>query len=171
MGLGWGTSDLALRLNLAAATAFALVLLGLAIGYGYTRWGADRRAAFWVDHTHQVIETSLILFPEMQDVSASEQRFLLSNGGEPLDEYRQAVAAIRTSEAKLANLVADNPAQARRVVKLRASLDAWLNARQQLFSLGEAGQAFACQRPRLGCVHDVLEGTGHEHASHGGVAR
>jgi len=137
---------LGLRFNIAVATALALTLLVLAIGYGYTRWDLDRRAAFWVDHTHRVIEETLTSYPEMQDVSLTEQQFLLRDGKGSLADYQRAVAAIRRTGATLAALVVDNPDQVQRVNRARKSLEVWLGAHSHIIWLAQHGQAAEARR-------------------------
>ncbi len=135
-----------LRVNIAVVTALALVLLGLSIGYGYTRWDTDRRAAFWVDHSHRVIEETLTSYPEMQVVALSEQKFLLDNGKGSLSAYQQAVATMRRTEKTLADLVTDNPDQTRNVDRANRSLDAWLDGHSRIIAMARHGQAAEARR-------------------------
>ncbi len=134
------------RLNIALATALALILLGLAIGYGYTRWNIDRRAAFWVDHTHRVIEETLTTYPEMQEVALTEQKFLLSDGKGSLKDYQRAVATIRRTEANLVSLVADNPRQIQAVNRAQRSVEAWLGGHARIIALAQNGHADEARR-------------------------
>jgi PAS domain S-box-containing protein len=137
---------LGFRLNIALATALALILLGLAIGYGYTRWNIDRRAAFWVDHTHRVIEETLTTYPEMQEVALTEQKFLLSDGKGSLKDYQRAVATIRRTEANLVSLVADNPRQIQAVNRAQRSVEAWLGGHARIIALAQNGHADEARR-------------------------
>jgi PAS domain S-box-containing protein len=132
---------LGLRFNIAVVTALALTLLGLAIGYGYARWDSDRRAAFWVDHAHRVIEETLTTYPEMQEVALTEQKFLLSDGKGSLNDYERAVATIRRTEANLAGLVVDNPDQTQAINRARRSADAWLEGHARIIALAQHGHA------------------------------
>ncbi len=123
----------------AAAAALALILLALTTLFVVNHLGAEARARYWIDHTHAVIEANnrLLLLVE-QDVSAG-RGFLLNRQTSHLGPYVRAQAEIDEAQARLAALVADNPAEFDRVNTLNALIDRRVQRMDDFVRLGTAG--------------------------------
>lgn len=143
---GTGSTRLGFKRFISAAIALALALVGLAIGYSYTHGQTDRRANYWVAHAHQVIETTLSLFPEVQAAIFRDQEFVGEATPARLEAYRQAVAQVRKTQAELTTLVADNPPQRARAAHMIRDLDFWVAGMDQMADLAAAGHPDAARR-------------------------
>jgi PAS domain S-box-containing protein len=136
-----GFLHLSFKRFISAAIALALILVGLAVGYGYVRWEVDRRANYWVEHAHRVIETTLSLFPEAQAAILRDQDLVDLNSPERQGAYRQAIVGVRKTEADLKALLADNPAQTARERRMARDLNDWLAGMDQMAALSTSGHA------------------------------
>jgi PAS domain S-box-containing protein len=115
--------------------------MGLAGGYAYTRWDLDHRSRYWINHTHDVIEASLQLFPATQAVVTADRTLAQHPGPGALDAYRRAVTGMREAQRRLADLTRDNPAQAARMRVLDAAMDRWSAWADTVVATALAGDA------------------------------
>jgi PAS domain S-box-containing protein len=130
---------LGLKRSIVAAAALATVLLGLAGSYVYTRWDLDTRTGYWIDHAHRVIESSLLVFPQLQDAVVTERGYVERLRPADLAAYRRAVDAIRRSERLLQSLTTDNPMQAGRAAAVAQALERWVAWSAHVADLARAG--------------------------------
>ena len=96
---------------------FAVAVL-LTFFVGLSSWRSARRAeqdAYWVSHTHEVMETIQRTTRHVIETETSARAFALT-GQEPLlAHYQSARASIYEDEGVLRSLTADNPSQQRRL--------------------------------------------------------
>ncbi len=116
------------RRFIVAAALMAALLVAMASGYGYWRWSAELRARAWVDHAHEVIETTFSLSPWVQETGIAAKSAAERAGSQDqaaLRQFRRAEQGLIAQQRRLTRLTAGNSAQAGRVKALNAGLDAW----------------------------------------------
>jgi signal transduction histidine kinase len=103
-----------------AALAFsaALVILAAMSAVTVGRMAALESATGWVEHTHQVIESLITVDLHLVEGKAGYQRYLRTGAALSRARHGRAVTALGTELAHLRGLVADNPAQQRRLDSL-----------------------------------------------------
>jgi PAS domain S-box-containing protein len=107
-----------------------IVAVLLTLFIGFSSWRGARRAeqdAYWVSHTHEVMETIQRTTRHMIEAETSARAFALS-GQEPLlTNYTTARQSVDAEEGKLRRLTADNLSQQRRLdllePQVRAAFD------------------------------------------------
>jgi PAS domain S-box-containing protein len=111
-----------LRRRVAAGFIVAVVLTLIT---GLSSWDGARRAeqdAYWVSHTHEVMETIQRTTRHAIEAGTSARAFALS-GQEPLlANYKTARQSVDADEGKLRQLTADNLSQQRRLNVLEPQL-------------------------------------------------
>jgi signal transduction histidine kinase/DNA-binding response OmpR family regulator len=108
--------------TLVGALALLLILAaGGATGWWVIRDGTDQRHT--VDHTHAVIETLLETETGLLESVAERNVALTVPSGRPEGAMDAALERTREMAAALREMVADNPAQARRAAQFQAALD------------------------------------------------
>ena len=117
------------RLRRRVTVGFIVAVL-LTLFIGFSSWRGARRAeqdAYWVSHTHEVMETIQRTTRHMIEAETSARAFALS-GQEPLlANYTTARQSVDADEGKLRRLTADNLSQQRRLdllePQVRAAFD------------------------------------------------
>jgi PAS domain S-box-containing protein len=106
-------------------TAGFIVAVLLTLFTGFSSWRGARRAeqdAYWVSHTHEVMETIQRTTRHAIEAATSARAFALS-GKEPLlANYTTARQSVYVDEGKLRHLTADNLSQQRRLDTLEPQL-------------------------------------------------
>jgi PAS domain S-box-containing protein len=106
-------------------TAGFIVAVLLTLFTGFSSWSGARRAeqdAYWVSHTHEVMETIQRTTRHVIEAATSARAFALS-GQEPLlANYTTARKSVNADEGKLRHLTADNLSQQRRLDLLEPQL-------------------------------------------------
>jgi len=104
------------RVGLLAA---AVIFIGIGAGvlYGAQRLIADARL---VAHSNEVIGRLGELEARLRDAESAQRGYLITGGVEYLADYRSSRERVPALVADVADLVADNPAQARLASRLRA---------------------------------------------------
>ena len=94
----------------------AAVVLTLFIGFSFWRGaGRTERDAYWIAHSHEVMETIQRTTRHVIEAETSARAFALS-GQEPLlTNYKIAREAVSVDEEALRQMTADNPSQQRRL--------------------------------------------------------
>jgi signal transduction histidine kinase/CheY-like chemotaxis protein/CHASE3 domain sensor protein len=80
-----------------------------------------------VDHTQKVIKTSTNLLQLMTDAETGMRGYVATNNKDFLDPYTSALPIINIDLEQLKSLIADNPAQVRRVDSLTSFVNQQLN--------------------------------------------
>ncbi len=83
---------------------------------------STRTAAWWVEHTYQVLNTAESLLSAVQRAETGQRGYLLTGDANFLEPYRSALAAEQSLRARLATLVVDDPAQAARVKEINRAV-------------------------------------------------
>jgi PAS domain S-box-containing protein len=115
-----------LRRRVAAGFSVALLL---AIFLGLASWRGARRAeedAYWVSHTHQVMEAIQRTSRHVIEAETSARAFSLSGENPLLAHYQSARDTIYRDEDELRHLTADNDSQQRRIDVLHSQVEAAL---------------------------------------------
>jgi methyl-accepting chemotaxis protein len=101
-------------------TGFALALAILAIIglVAYQSISKLTETADWVDHTHQVIETTESMLSTMKDAETGQRGYVLTGDESYLAPYLEAEGAIAGEIKSLRELTIDNPNQQRRIDQL-----------------------------------------------------
>lgn len=101
-------------------TILAAILL-LVCGIAAQLWRdfeSSRAAVQEVEHTYQVLNTAERLLSTIKDTETGELGYVLTGSANYLEPYRSGLASEGPLRARLALLVADNPAQVARVKQL-----------------------------------------------------
>jgi two-component system cell cycle sensor histidine kinase/response regulator CckA len=134
------------RLRLAGTLILPPVLMAALAGV--LLWQINRllSAEQQISHTHEVIAQAYRIEKQLVNMESGERGYLITGSPNFLEPYRRALSSIDSEFDKLAQLVADNPAQLQRLEKLRAKHEQWeAFAREVLFLRDSAGayQAYA----------------------------
>jgi signal transduction histidine kinase len=128
------------RRILALAPAVVAVAIGIVTFITIERVRDGRSL---VRHTLTVLEQGASLMGHLSDVETGERGYLLTNDETYLAPYRDGIAAIAQDTAKLRALVADNPAQQRRLDALSEQVRGKLDEIDRTIALQRAGQTAA----------------------------
>ena len=130
------------RLVVGSALLVLLLLANIVIRDRSTRTLYATSEA--VAHTHDVINALDHVLTSVVDAETGERGFLIT-GSEPyLEPYHASLADLDGETARLATLVADNPAQTAAVAALREAID------RKLDQLRETIEVHRTQGPRRG---------------------
>src|SRR4051812_553913 len=99
------------RLALAILASIALV------SYASIRAFSER--AQLVEHTHEVLGETAAIRSDLKDAESGVAGYAIARNESFLDSYHAANASIPARIAHLANLIADNPRQQRRLASLQ----------------------------------------------------
>jgi signal transduction histidine kinase len=117
-----------------------IILIGLALGGALLAVAVrqtivqQRRSAAAVDHTQATLEKLQELLSAVKDAETGQRGFLLTGVDEYLRPYQAAASIINQRVSELGQLIADDPAQIRRVHDFRILLD------RKMAELGETIQ-------------------------------
>jgi len=106
--------------------AFGLALLALVMtAVASYHWIAvSDEGNWWVDHTHQVLDTLNDLLFSMESVESGARGFVLTGNETYLATFDSSLAKARVDEALVRRLTADNPLQQNRLPGLESVLQA-----------------------------------------------
>jgi CHASE3 domain sensor protein len=85
----------------------------------------------WVDHTDRVIGQANDIRKLLSDMESGERGYLLTGNPQFLESYTDALPEIDPSFERLNSLVADNPAQVRRLNEIRPLSLRWRSGLRQ----------------------------------------
>jgi signal transduction histidine kinase len=97
------------------------------------------RAADWVSHTHEVLETIAKVRTALVDIQNGQRGFTISGREEDLKPYLDGRAQIVAETALLRQFVADNPAQRQRLAELDRELATRLASGERLIAARRSG--------------------------------
>lgn len=111
--------------RLATNIGFGLVMLVLAITAVLAVRSANTFAedAQWVEHTYEVVTQIREINLSLVNAETGSRGYTLTGDETYLEPYREALVKINGAIAAVNRLTADNPAQQRRIVELRASIN------------------------------------------------
>ncbi|MEQ7874603.1 ATP-binding protein [Sphingomonas sp. ASV193] len=127
-----------------------LVLGALAVGFALlvaayflviSSLNANQVASGWVNHTFQVKSTTADLMVALERSETARRGNILDPNSQRVATYQQASSTILPQLDKLTDLVADNPAQIRRIEQLRPQLLAEMTALDRSMDLIANNQA------------------------------
>ena len=134
-------------LTSAVLAVALLVLLGAGIF-----WSATRTAAtfHWVDHTHRVLYQAESVLIDLLNMQSSTRGFLITGDERFLQPYETGAAGIDGNLRALSGLVADNPGQRQRIVRLEAAATRAMGImRERIAVRRTSGYEAAVQREAL----------------------
>lgn len=133
-----------------------LLIIAAAI-YSAGTVGKVRNSVDWVAHTQGLQAHLHQLIAVVHNVETHGLRYLLTHRDDYLREHVMAIEAVETQLQEIGPLLADNPAQADRLMELRGVL----RARDEFYraAVGEAqtqGLPASVERVRAGRGHEIL---------------
>jgi PAS domain S-box-containing protein len=108
------------RRTLVAPITLLTLLAAMSVFLAITHLVTLRQSRLWVNHSHQVIETTQALMTEVLNVESGQRGYLLSHDPRYLDNYESGKIALPALMDRLSGLVADNPPQRQRAEQLMA---------------------------------------------------
>jgi PAS domain S-box-containing protein len=115
--LGSGSSA---RRALAAPIALLTLIAAMSVFLALTHLVTLRETRRWVNHSHQVIETTQSILTQVLNVESGQRGYILGRNPLFLDNFEAGRAALPPLTARLRNLVADDPGQRARADRLIA---------------------------------------------------
>jgi PAS domain S-box-containing protein len=106
--------------TLAAPIALLTLLAAMSVFLAITNLVTLRQSRQWVNHSHQVIETTQALMIEVLNVESGQRGYLLSQNAQYLDSFEAGQAALPELMARLRRLVARDAQQSQRADRLIA---------------------------------------------------
>lgn len=102
---------------------------------------ADRtkNAFIWVRHTEEVIRTVDELIVDVREAESGQRGFLLTKSSVYLDTFNERVADAEEHAARLARLVADNPDQVDRALRLQHDIGEKIDTMRRPVAMAEKG--------------------------------
>ena len=102
------------------------VALALLVALGQLSYLAIERqaeAANWIERTHHVGESLAGIYTTVQDVDNAARAFVLTGSDAALHAYTATLQTLPRKLTEMQKLISDNPAQVRRLDKLRTDID------------------------------------------------
>jgi PAS domain S-box-containing protein len=137
------------RRALAAPIALLTLVAAMSVFLALTHLVTLRETRRWVNHSHQVIETTQTILTEVLNVESGQRGYILARNPLFLDNFEAGRAALPRLTARLQGLVAENAEQRARANHLIAMANQRVdlaNRRVEVVRLGhdaEAATAFA----------------------------
>ena len=125
--------------SIATAVVLALVLAGLTAFLVANHFGALAKAKELVNHTHEVIDQTRLVFSLVEEAESSQRGYLLTQDPAFLTPYRRAVVAVPQATQQLIDIVSDNPDQQIRARELAAAASDRMRIIARALTYAEAG--------------------------------
>lgn len=116
----------------------SFTVLIVCFGAGFVALTSSNQSKGWVDHTYQVISEVAQLEVSIERSETASRGYLLSPEPIRLQTFRENVANVDPSLARLGRLIADNPIQRINVTVLRRQTDTELAALDRLMTLASS---------------------------------
>ena len=126
------------------AVGFIVAVL-MTVFIGVSSWRGARRAeqdAYWVSHTHEVMETIQRMTRHVIEAETSARAFALTGQEQLLARYQTAQASIQQDEGALRRLTADNASQQRRLDALEPKVRAGLEFAESIIAKRRLQQVY-----------------------------
>lgn len=137
---GPAPDDIRSRRTLVAPITLLTLLAAMSVFLAITHLVTLRQTRHWVNHSHQVIETTQALMTAVLNVESGQRGYLLTRDQRMLGAYEAGKAALPALMAKLSDLVADSPEQRRRADQLMAMARQRVAVSQMRVQLAKAGR-------------------------------
>lgn len=115
----------------------AVLLLNAGVVFRNTRQLNDD--AYWVTHTHEVLDVQRALLISMIDAETGERGYIITGDVTYLKPYREALDAVSKQIASLKQLTEDNQRQQARIPKLQALVQDKLDELKSAIDLRKKG--------------------------------
>jgi len=142
---------------------FAPVVISLSVLAGIGLWAFHSQASITsrIEHSDQVILGIKDIELEVREMQTATRGYLLTSDKADLSELGDARDALEKNISKISGLVADNPIQEQRLIRIVDLKRAWINAVESLISQRTAGQfnkeSFAQGHARSRAIVKALE--------------
>ena len=137
---GVGPSPSRARQALVAPIALLTLLAAMSVFLAITHLVTLRQTRHWVNHSHQVIETTQAVMTEVLNVESGQRGYLLTRDPRFLDSYESGRAALPALMTRLRGLVAEDPDQRRRAEQLMTMANQRIAIAQMRVNLARAGR-------------------------------
>jgi PAS domain S-box-containing protein len=107
------------RTGLAIGVGLIVAVLVLNGADGFRQARQLHLDAYWVAHTHEVLETLALVLSGVKDAETSVRGYAITGEDRYLEPYRRARSSIDERVARFATLTLDNPAQQARIPEFR----------------------------------------------------
>jgi len=134
------------RQTLVAPIALLTLLAAMSLFLAITHLVTLRQTRHWVNHSHQVIETTQTLMNEVVNIESAQRGYLLTQDARMLDTYQASKASLPTLMTQLERLVADSPDQRRRADRLMAMARQRVAVSDMRVQLARAGRIDEARR-------------------------
>ncbi len=136
------------RMNQVGLAGLIGSFILLISAFGFILWGfsANQRASDLVTHTYEVKETISDASRDVERAEAARRGYLLDPDTNRIEVYEESSSQLLPALDRLERLMVDNPAQQKRVSRLRPLMTAHLLEMQRSFSTSNAADREASQR-------------------------
>src|SRR5271163_3468825 len=107
------------RTGLAIGVGLIVAVLILNGADGFRQARQMHLDAYWVAHTHEVLETLALVLSGVKDAETAVRGYVITGEDRYLEPYRRARSNVDEWTQKFATLTLDNPVQQDRLPKLR----------------------------------------------------
>jgi methyl-accepting chemotaxis protein WspA len=144
--------DLSIKKKLASGFGAIVAIIVILLAMAYTNFTRLSDASAWDLHTMHVLQEASQIETAIVQIQSSTRGFLLTGDASAAQRIRAEEATLRSHQAAITKLTADNPGQQARLQKLAAFLDNWLNQviRPQLERRSTGAQAAMADEVQAG---------------------
>jgi len=147
------------RRTLVAPIALLTLLAAMSVFLAITHLVTIRQTRHWVNHSHQVIETTQALLTEVLNVESGQRGYMLTKAPRYLDNYESGKAALPSLMTRLRDLVAGSPEQQKRADRLIAMASQRVAVSSLRVELTRAGRTEEADEVALGSGKTSMEAT------------
>lgn len=120
----WGLK-MSLKFKILLTNSIISVMLIIMCGVTFYGISELHSANYWVNHTHKVIEKSLLIEGAAVDMETGMRGFLLAGKDEFLEPYNGGRDRFNNLIKDLKNTVSDNPPQVARLTDMESNISEW----------------------------------------------
>lgn len=132
--------------KIGAGFAIALLILLVIGSIAYLNTNKLTDTAYWVDHTHRVLEDLDQIQQSVTDAETGQRGYLLTSKEDYLAPYNEGTSKVTGLVGELKTLVADNPVQVQNLSKLGELANKRLSSLKEILDLQKSkGQEAATQ--------------------------
>jgi PAS domain S-box-containing protein len=128
---------------IVAGSLVALAALVLVAVLSYRSVVSFRDRAQWVDHSHEVLRITELLFSDLKDVETAVRGFVITGDKRYLEPYEHARDLVPSHIRALTTLTADNPDQQSRSLELARLVEQRVRGANETLAAYRAGSRLA----------------------------
>ncbi len=157
-------NNMKFKTKLIGGYAIVLTMMVIVTVVVYTSVSSLIQTQGWVEHTHQVLETSRSLSKSMVDMETGQRGFMLTGNDNFLAPFNAGDIAFEKFIVKAKELVSDNPAQVNRFDEVQKLKKEWMTNAGQ-FEIDLKRKVDSGELP-VEALKNVLEGKQIDGSSH-----